>query len=373
MFKIGLIGIGYWGPNLARSFELTGKATIRWLCDLDRSKLNKMSGKYPHAKVTTNVDYLFQDTEVDAVAISTPSSTHFALTQAALKASKHVLVEKPLTLSSKQAIQLIHLAKKKQKILMVGHVFEYNFTVRALKKLIRTGELGDIYYLHFERTNLGPVRTDVNALWDLTSHDVSIMCYLMDNNPINVTARGQSFLNSDLEDTVFATFTFSSGVIAHVYSSWLNPRKVRKITAVGSKKMAIWNDLDLENPIKIYDKRVEWPVDLPDTFQAYKTAVVDGGVYIPSIKHNQPLLAECEHFLECIEQNYQPQSDGYSGLRVVSALEAASISMKNQSKITPIKNDKFELHKPRQCNKDQEYLDDFINVVQAHSPSLLNR
>lgn len=366
MLQIGLIGTGYWGPNIARSFELTGKAEIRWLCDIDSTRLKMIADKYSHASTTDIVDKVLEDQEVSAVAISTPASTHYELTRRAIEAGKHVLVEKPITLNSKEALQLARFALKKEKVLMVGHVFEYNFTIRALKNLIDSGELGEIHYLTFERTNLGPVRTDVNALWDLASHDVSIMCYVLDGSPVNVTARGQAFLNSALEDAVFATFTFPNGVLTHVNASWLNPRKVRQITAVGSRKMAIWNDLDLQNPIQIYDKRVEEPSEIPDTFHAYKTAVVDGGVYIPHIEQNKPLQTECQHFIECIEQGCQPQSDGYSGLRVVQALEAATASIKNGSRITEISQKAVDDHKPQVYTKDKKTLDDFVDVVHAH-------
>jgi len=366
MLQIGLIGTGYWGPNIARSFELTGKAEVRWLCDLDSIRLNKISQRYPHANTTSEIGKVLEDKELDAVAISTPAGTHYGITRQALEANKHVLVEKPITLNSKEALQLIRVAEKREKILMVGHVFEYNFTIRALKNLMDSGELGEIHYLNFERTNLGPVRTDVNALWDLASHDISIMCYILDGPPSDVTARGQAFLNADVEDAVFATFTFSNNIITNVNASWLNPRKIRQITAVGSKKMAIWNDLDPQRPIQIYDKRVEEPSEIPDTFDGYKTAIVDGGVYIPHIDQNQPLQAECEHFIECIEKGEQPQSDGYSGLRVVKALEAATVSMKNQSRITAIKAEPGDEHKTQVSMKDKQRLDHFVDAVHAH-------
>ncbi len=366
MLQIGLIGTGYWGPNLVKSFELTGKAKVRWLCDLDSRRLEKLSQRYPHANATPELSKVLADNDLDAVAISTPAGTHYEIARQALEANKHILVEKPITLNAKEALQLIRVAEKREKVLMVGHVFEYNYTIRALKNLMDFGELGQIHYLNFERTNLGPVRTDVNALWDLASHDISIMCYLLDSAPRDVTARGQSFLNADVEDAVFATFTFSNDIIANVNASWLNPRKVRQITVVGSKKMAIWNDLDLQRPIQIYDKRVEEPSEIPDTFDGYKTAIVDGGVYIPHIDQNQPLQAECEHFIECIEKGEQPQSDGYSGLRVVRALEAATASMKNQSKITLIKAEPDDNHKPRVRMKDKQSLDHFVDVVHAH-------
>ena len=328
MIQLGLIGVGHWGPNIARCFEISGNVELRWLCDLDSSRLAGIAAKYPHASSAPDFQTVLDDDDVEAVAISTPAATHYEITRKALLAGKHVLVEKPITTDSQQALELIRIAKQQHRILMVGHVFEYNSTVQALKDLIDSGELGEIYYLHFERTNLGPVRTDVNALWDLASHDVSIMCYLLGRAPTQVTAWGRAFINSGIEDTVFATFDFGT-TLAHIHASWLNPRKVREITAVGGEKMAVWNDLDVQHPIRIYDKRIVDPEELPDSYDAYKTTVVDGGVHIPHIQCNQPLKAECDHFIECIEQGVRPLSDGYVGLRVLSALEAATTSMKS--------------------------------------------
>ncbi len=335
MTRVALIGTGHWGPNIARSFELSEKAELRWLCDRDAKRLKVVSARYPHAKATADHRDVLEDPDVDAVAISTPADTHHALTREALLAGKHVLVEKPITTDSRQALDLIRLAEQHERILMVGHVFVYNSTIRYLKSLIDSGELGEIHYLSFERTNLGPVRTDVNALWDLSSHDVSIMCYLMDRSPEDVAAVGRSFLNDEIEDVVFATFDFGT-TLAHLHSSWLNPRKVREITIVGTQKMAVWSDLDLQSPIRIYDKRIDLPELLPDTYHAYKTAVVDGGVHIPRVDTNQPLQAECDHFIECVQNGEEPFSDGYDGLRVVSALEAATASLQRNGAKVPI-------------------------------------
>lgn len=326
MVTIGLVGVGHWGPNIVRSFELTGRATVKRVCDLDAARLTRIATKHPHIETTQDLGQILGDPEIDAVAVSTPVKTHFELVRQALAAGKHVMVEKPITSTSDEARQLIGCAQEAGKILMVGHVFEYNASIRALKRLVDSGELGDVHYMYFERTNLGPVRTDVNALWDLASHDISIMSYVMGRPPSDVTARGQSYLNESIEDAVFATFAFDQGPLAHVNVSWLNPRKVRQITVVGSKKMAVWDDLELQRPIQIYDRHVEGGLDA-DTYLAYKTTVIDGGVYIPNIKLNQPLQAECEHFLDCIEKGEQPQSDGASGLAVVLALEAATRSM----------------------------------------------
>lgn len=345
MHQIAIIGTGYWGPNIVRSFTETGRAVINWLCDIDPARLQALSSKYPQARTTTKLADILADPSVEAVAISTPVATHYEIAKTVLLAGKHVFIEKPVTADSRQAQELYLLARKQEKLFLVGHVFEYNASIRVLKQAIQSGELGDIYYLHFVRTNLGPVRTDVDALWDLAPHDVSIMCYLLDAVPQTVTARGQSFLNPHIADTVFATYSFAQGPLAHVYVSWLNPVKVRQITVVGSKKMALWDDLDLRTPIKIYNKSVQPPQDnhIVDTFLGHKTVAVDGGMTTPPVVANQPLKAECEHFLDCLDHRCPPQSDGHSGLTVVLALEAATQSMADNSRLTPIHVP------PRQC------------------------
>jgi predicted dehydrogenase len=334
--NVGIVGTGYWGPHVARSFELTGRATVRWLCDRDPARLATIAAGYPAARTAADPEILFADPALDAVAISTPATTHYALAGRALAAGKHVLVEKPFTATSAEARALIRDHDGAATVLMVGHIFEYNASIQALKRLIDGGELGEIHYLNFERTNLGPVRTDVNALWDLATHDVSVMCYLLDRPPRTVTCRGEAYLNPGIEDAIFGTFGFDGGTMAHVHASWLNPRKIRQITVVGSKKMALWDDLDLRTPIQIYDKHIAEPTAVPDTFVAYKTQVVDGGVFSPAVVFNEPLRAECEHFLDCIAQGRRPRSDARSGLRVVLAAEAAIASMHNRSAITAI-------------------------------------
>lgn len=340
MHRIALVGTGYWGPNVARSLELSGRAKVVWLCDTDETRLRTMAEKWPDAKITTRLSDLLPDQELGAVAVSTPVNTHFEIGKASLLAGKHVLLEKPMTSMTAQSEELVRIAAQQRRILMVGHVFQYNASIIALKELVDSGELGNLYYMHFERTNLGPVRTDVNALWDLATHDISIMCFLMNEMPRDVSARGGAYLNPGLEDVVFASFTFRDNVIAHVHASWLNPRKIRQITVVGDRKMAVWDDLDQKVPIRIYDKRIaQQKVDvspLADTYFAYKTEVVDGGLAQPVVQLNQPLAAECDHFLDCIEGKGMPLSDGMNGLRVVKILEATTLSLRSQSAITPI-------------------------------------
>lgn len=339
MHRIALIGTGYWGANVATSFEATGRAEITWLCDLDASSLKRLAARRPNAHTTADLAAVLADPQVKAVAISTPTTTHHAVASKALDAGKHVFVEKPITANSADALDLMARAKKAGRLLMVGHVFEYNSTIIEVKRMIDAGELGDILYLHFERTNLGPVRTDVNALWDLASHDISIMCAFMGRAPADVTANGQAFLNPGVEDVAFATFTFDGGAKAHVHASWLNPRKVRQITVVGSRRMLVWDDLDLQAPIRLFDKRADadQPVNVEGEFLAHKVRLFDAGIYIPNVPMNRPLQAECEHFLDCLEKGEAPRSDGPSGLRVVCALEAASASMRNGSAVTPVR------------------------------------
>jgi predicted dehydrogenase len=338
MIEVGLIGTGYWGPNIANSFLATGRARLRWICDLNAERVEAFAKRYPGSRVSADAAELLADPGLDAVAIATPTRTHFALAKAALEAGKHVLVEKPLATSVEEGSALARLAEKHGRVLMVGHVFQYNSTIQALKRMIDGGELGAIHYMSFTRTNLGPVRTDVNALWDLATHDISIMIYLMGASPVSVTATGNAYLNRDIEDVAFAVFSFASGSVAQVHASWLNPRKVRTLTVVGDKKMAVWDDLELKEPIRLYDKRVDVPPPqaLEGSYMEHKTMVVDGGSTVPEVTVNRPLQAECEHFVDCVERGAKPDSDGWNGVAVVKALEAATTSMRRGATAVPI-------------------------------------
>ena len=340
MLQTALVGTGYWGPNLANAVERTGKAVLSWLCDANPKNLSSLARRYPHAKATTDIGEIIEDARVDAVFIATPSATHFELGKQALQAGKHVLIEKPLTTCSRDAALLVQLAQELHCVLMVGHVFEYNAAIRAVDGLIKSGELGEIYYMNFERTNLGPVRTDVGALWDLASHDASIMCDFMSAAPTSVTAKGQSYLNPGIDDVVFATFIFDHGAAAHVHASWLNPSKVRQITVVGSKKMAVCDDLDLRHPVRVYDKRVSPPPlsEITGSFLQHKTLVIDSGAIIPVVQSKEPLLAEVDDFFECILSGKKPRADGVSGWRVVRMMEAAAESIACDSVAVPVRS-----------------------------------
>ncbi len=338
MLTVALIGTGYWGPNLANAIKRSGKATLRWLCNSNPKNLSALAWRYPDAKTATSITEVLCDDSVDAVFIATPTATHFELGKLALEAGKHVLIEKPLTTCSCDAAALVHLAKRQGRVLVVGHVFEYNTAIRAVDDLIKSGELGDIYYMNFVRTNLGPVRTDVNALWDLVAHDASIMCDFMSATPVSVTAKGQSYLNPGIEDVVFATFVFERGIAAHVHASWLNPSKVRQITVVGSMKMAICDDLDLRFPVRLFDKRVGLPpiAEITGSFLQHKTLIIDSGVTLPVVQTREPLLAEIDDFFDCIIRGDEPRADGNSGWRVVRLMEAAAESIACNSIAVPV-------------------------------------
>lgn len=334
---VALVGAGRWGPFLARSLEQTGKAQVRWVCDPNLSRARRVSDRYPGCQATDDIQHVLDDSSIVAVVVATPARTHAALISRCLAADRHVLAEKPLTMDSQSSRALIELAKQKDRVLMVGHVFEYNTTLAALKKLIDGGELGDLFYLDFQRTNLGPVRLDVNALWDLATHDVAILRFLLGHDPLDVSCRGRDFLHDGIEDVVFMHLGFGAdGPVAQVHASWLNPRKVRQITVVGSRKMAVWDDLNLKTPIRIYDKHVEAREPQGDDFIAYKTSIVDGGMFAPNLRVNQPLEAECDHFLDCVLDGGVPRSDGFSGLRVVTIMECAQRSLNEGGVRIPI-------------------------------------
>lgn len=334
MVNIGVIGYGYWGPNLVRNFAQMPQSNLVACCDLNPDNLKKVELLYPDVSVTQDIDDLLNNPSVDAVVIASSAVTHFELAKKALLAKKHVMVEKPLTLSSSTARDLIDIADKEGLTLMVGHLLEYHPAVGYIKGLIESGELGDILYLYTQRLNLGQVRKDENALWSLAPHDISIIFYLLgDKEPVEVSARGESYITDGIEDTVFCSISCTDKVMAHIHVSWLDPHKIRKLTVVGNKKMAVFDDMESAEKVRIYDKGVGADPD-------YKLYGEDltlrfGDITIPSIKMREPLRAECEHFIESIETGKRPRSDGYDGLRVVKVLEAAQKSLKSGGK--PVK------------------------------------
>lgn len=325
--KVGVVGCGYWGPNLIRNFIELPSADLAFVADLREDRLSHVRKLYPRVKVTKDYgDFL--ENGVEAVVIATPPSTHFKVAKECLEHGLHILVEKPLTLNSPQAEILIELAYKKDLILMVGHTFEYNSAVQALKQLIDSGELGQIYYVDAARLNLGLFQRDLNVLWDLAPHDISILLYILGQKPISVNAHGASCVFKGIHDVVYVNLTFPEDIMAHIHVSWLDPCKIRRTTVVGSKKMAVFNDIDPLGKIRIYDKGVDAP-SYTDTYADWQCNYRSGDILIPNIRFVEPLRQECQHFLECIAGHVEPRSSGRDGLEVVKVLEAAQRSLIN--------------------------------------------
>lgn len=331
MLRIGVIGCGYWGPNLIRDFSEIEEAEIAGLSDLSESNLARFKGKFPRAVFTKNYIDLIQSSSIDAIAIATPANTHYKLAKEALTAGKHVLVEKPMTFAVKEAVQLIELSKKKGKTLMVGHTFEFNPAVIKIKELIETGELGDVYYITSRRLNLGIIREDLNALWNLAPHDISILNFITGKMPLKLKAWGGSFLKDNHEDLVFINLTYPGGVIANVHVSWLDPLKVREAVIVGSKKMVLYDDVDSEARLKIYDKGADKHASVMKEggFGEFQIKLRAGDLLIPKIDMTSPLKQECRHFVDCAANGKHPKTDGENGLRVVKILNAAGESLRS--------------------------------------------
>jgi predicted dehydrogenase len=331
MLKVGVIGCGYWGPNLIRNFTQLSRSSVVCVADLDEARLKHMKGLYPFVETTTDYKDIIADSEIDLVAVATPVATHYQLAAEALQAQKHTLVEKPFTASVKQAQELIELARTYKRKLMVGHTFIYTAAVRKMKEIIDSGELGEIYYINSQRLNLGLFQQDINVIWDLAPHDISIILYLLDMKPLAVSAIGASHINPAIEDVAIVTMKFSDSLLAFIQSSWLDPDKIRKMTVVGSKKMMVFDDVQPTEKIRIYDKGVEKPKHY-DTYAEFHYAYKYGDILIPKIDGDEPLRMELDHFIDCIVNDETPLTDGYSGLQVIQILEAAQDSLNNESR-----------------------------------------
>ena len=327
MIQLGVIGVGGWGKNLARNYYQIAECKLKYVCDLDTVKLRQIQNQLPGTTTTTRWQDLLEDAELQAIVIATTAASHYALCKVALLAGKDVYVEKPFVLEVSEAEELIQLASDQGRILMVGHLLEYHPVVNRLKQMIESGELGDIYYIYNQRVNLGTVRGDENSLWNFAPHDISSILYLLGEQPTDVSARGQSYLQPGIEDVVFLSLNFGGKRMAHIHVSWLDPHKVRKITIVGSKKMAVFDDLEGTEKLKIYDKGAAPNLDY-NTFAEY-IALRFGDITIPYMKIGEPLQIECRHFLDCVRTRTQPLSDGLDGLRVVKVLDAAQRSLKS--------------------------------------------
>jgi predicted dehydrogenase len=318
--RVGQVGLGYWGPNLARNFDLLGD--LRWLCDLDEEQLAAIGRRLPNAQLTTEYDDLLNDPEVDAIVVATPVPTHALLAKQALEAGKHVFVEKPLAMNAADAEELVALAAERDLVLMPGHLLIYHPAVRKLKELAQSGDLGDIRYVYGNRQNHGKIRTNENAMWSLGVHDLSVILYLIDEEPSEVYAHGNAFLNEGVEDVVFCYLRFPSGKIAHMHLSWLDPHKMRKMTVVGSKKMVVFDDMELERKITIFDKSEAKPAT---TYGEWQTRT--GDIYIPKIPTDEPLRLECDYFLSLVRGEGDRAQVAQDGLVVVRALERLQSSL----------------------------------------------
>jgi predicted dehydrogenase len=319
--KLGVAGLGYWGPNLARNFDEL--AHLTWLCDVDPEKLERFSRRHPQARLTSNVTDLLEDPELDAVVIATPVVTHADLARQALAAGKHVFVEKPMALHAGEAEELCALAEERELVLMPGHLLLYHPAVDKLKELIDSGELGEIRYVYGNRQNLGKFRTDENALGSLGAHDLSLILHLVGEEPSEVWARGESYVHPPVEDVVFCFLRFPSGKLAHMHLSWLDPQKIRRMTVVGSKKMAVFDDMELERKVTVYDKGEEPPP--LGTYGEWQTRT--GDIYVPKIPADEPLRLECEHFLSLVRGHADALAAARNGVAVVRALEQLQNSL----------------------------------------------
>jgi predicted dehydrogenase len=325
--KVGVIGVGYWGPNLVRTFLEIPEATVLAVADRDPARLEYVRSRHPQIRrFTTNHRDLFS-LGLDAVVISTPPETHFTIASDCLHQGLDVLVEKPLTTDSQGALRLIDLAESNDRIMMVGHIGAFNPAVGALRDMVRGGELGEIRYVDAVRAGLGLFHPSLNVIWDLAPHDVAILLAILGDRPESVSAHGLACVQRSVEDIAYMTLTFSNGVLAHTRMSWLDPYKTRRITIVGSKKMVVYDDLEMHEKIKIYDKRVS-AVRQTETFGEFQFAYHYGGVVSPYIHFEEPLKVECHHFVECVMERREPLTDGRNGLQVVEVIEAAQRSLR---------------------------------------------
>jgi predicted dehydrogenase len=327
--RVGIIGAGYWGPNLIRNFREIEQADLRLVCDLRQGRLDHIQSRYPGLSVTQDYRDLL-DSQIDAVVIATPVSTHHHLTMDCLRAGKSVLVEKPLACSGRDAQEMVATAQKMGLVLMTGHIFLYNPAIIALKKIIASGEIGHVYYINCTRVNLGLYQPDVNVVWDLAPHDVSILQYILGEHPVATSARGGMFVKPNVFDVAYLTLYFPGSTMADLRVSWLDPCKIRRITIVGSKKMIVYDDIEPVDKIKIYDKGVDVQ-PYTDTFEEFHLAYRYGDEVTYPIQWHEPLKAECQHFIDCIQNDKTPITDGQEGLSVVRVLEAAQRSLNNSN------------------------------------------
>ncbi len=325
---VGVVGCGYWGPNLLRNFKVLPNCRVKVMCDASEERLKHMRNLYPDIEGTKDFDYMLNGAGLDALIIATPVRHHYALAKASLLAGKHTLIEKPMAASSAECEELIQIARSNGLVLMVGHTFLYSTPVQKITEIVRAGDIGEIRYINSRRLNLGLFQKDINVAWDLAPHDISIILHVLDEPPLTVNCQGNAHVTPGVEDVTNISLSFRHKRFATIQSSWLEPRKVREMTIVGTRRMIVYDDLQTHEKIRIYDVRVECPPHY-DTFADFHYSYHYGDSYIPHIQHEEPLRAECQHFLDCIEKGAKPLTSGHEGLELVRILEAASTSLKD--------------------------------------------
>jgi len=346
--RVAAVGLGYWGPNLARAWSGLETAELRWLCDLDQANLARVGARHPGAALTRDLDEVLGDPAVEAVSIATSVPTHARLALRALESGKHVFVEKPLAMSGREAREVVAAADARGLTLAVGHLLVHHPGVAKLKELAVAGDLGEIHYLYTNRVNLGQVRDDENALWSLGAHDVSVLLHLVGELPVAASAHGQCFIRPGVEDVVFALLRFESGVVAHLQLSWLDPRKTRRVTVVGSEKMAVFDDMQPDEKVKVFDKGVAYPQAAgtgttgnggawrpPVSYGEY-VQLRFGDTYVPRISSEEPLSIQCRHFVRCVRGEEAPLAGGAEGIAVVEILESLQRSLDRGGEIVPV-------------------------------------
>jgi predicted dehydrogenase len=331
--RVALAGYGYWGPNLARNFHQMEEAELAYVVDANPAALEKARRLYA-CRTAAALHEVLEDDQLDAVVIATPVRTHYAMARAALLAGKHVFVEKPLTMDLDEGQELVELAERLGLTLMVGHVFEFNPAVRYIKGAIDAGELGDLFYLYSKRVNLGRVQSDVNVLWSIAPHDISIALYLLGRMPTAVRCQGSSCLNGEVEDVIFLTMHFAPNIMCHVHASWLDPSKTREMTVVGSRKMIVYDDVSAEGKVRVYDKGAFRKGDV--TYGDFQYKLHSGDILIPRLDLREPLQDECAHFVTCVRDKLRPLTDGENGLRVLRVLAAGQRSLERNGELVEL-------------------------------------
>jgi predicted dehydrogenase len=343
MINIGVVGCGYWGPNLIRNYRGLKDCRMKIICDLSEDRLKHLNSLYPEIETETSFDRMLKDGDLDAIVIATAVNYHYPLAKASLLAGKHTFIEKPLASSSDQCEELIEIAQQKGLVLMVGHTFLYSPPIQKIKEIVDSGDIGEIQYISARRLNLGLFQKDINVAWDLAPHDLSIILHIMGERPLTVNCTGSAHITPGVEDVTAMFLQFKNNCSAIVHSSWLDPRKIREMTIVGSKRMIVYDDISAQEKIKIFDTRVERPPHY-DTLAEFHYAYHYGDIYSPYVKQEEPLKTECQHFLDCINEGKIPLTSGAKGMEVVKILEASSDSLEKGGAPIPLPDGEEQLN-----------------------------